>query len=142
MKQLAIPNHNTHKESAIKSTDVPAQTELYVVNTLFSCLCTLEPDYGILPRWRPPFITGIKRQDRCHLNGLEIAVGRPKYVTAFGETEHMASPCRTVSGVVEPEADGAGVRRAFDPTHESEKRTMRTTQEKHKRATLLACRFF
>src|SRR5262245_30606186 len=28
--------------------------ELWVVNTRFSCLCTLHPDYSFVPRWRPP----------------------------------------------------------------------------------------
>src|SRR5438552_10647902 len=34
-----------------------AGEELWVVNTRFSCLCTLHPDYSFVPRWRPPFIT-------------------------------------------------------------------------------------
>jgi uncharacterized protein (TIGR03032 family) len=58
-----------------------------VVNTRFSCLCTLHPDYSFVPRWRPPFVTAFTAEDRCHLNGLAIADGRPKYVTALGETD-------------------------------------------------------
>jgi uncharacterized protein (TIGR03032 family) len=53
--------------------------ELWVVNTRFSCLCTLDPDYSFVPRWRPPFITALAAEDRCHLNGLAMAaddVGR------------------------------------------------------------------
>src|SRR5262245_27367026 len=42
--------------------------ELWVVNTRFSCLCTLHPDYSFVPRWRPPFITALAAEDRCHLN--------------------------------------------------------------------------
>jgi uncharacterized protein (TIGR03032 family) len=61
--------------------------ELWIVNTRFSCLCTLDPDYSFVPRWRPPFITAIAAEDRCHLNGLAILDGRPKYVTALGETD-------------------------------------------------------
>ncbi len=61
--------------------------ELWIVNTRFSCLCTLHPDYSFVPRWRPPFITGLAAEDRCHLNGLAIVEGRPKYVTALGETD-------------------------------------------------------
>jgi uncharacterized protein (TIGR03032 family) len=61
--------------------------ELWVVNTRFSCLCTLHPDYSFVPRWRPPFITALAAEDRCHLNGLAIVDGRPKYVTALGETD-------------------------------------------------------
>jgi uncharacterized protein (TIGR03032 family) len=61
--------------------------ELWVVNTRFSCLCTLHPDYSFVPRWRPPFVTCLAAEDRCHLNGLAIVYGRPRYVTALGETD-------------------------------------------------------
>jgi uncharacterized protein (TIGR03032 family) len=60
---------------------------LWIVNTRFSCLCTLHPDYSFVPRWRPPFITALAAEDRCHLNGLAIVDGQPKYVTALGETD-------------------------------------------------------
>lgn len=61
--------------------------ELWIVNTRFSCLCTLHADYSFVPRWRPPFVTAFAAEDRCHLNGLAIVDGRPKYVTALGETD-------------------------------------------------------
>jgi len=61
--------------------------ELWVVNTRFSCLCTLDPDYSFVPRWRPPFVTALAAEDRCHLNGLALVDGRPRYVTALGETD-------------------------------------------------------
>jgi uncharacterized protein (TIGR03032 family) len=64
-----------------------AGEELWVVNTRFSCLCTLHPDYSFVPRWRPPFVTALAAEDRCHLNGLALVDGRPKYVTALGETD-------------------------------------------------------
>ena len=64
-----------------------AGEELWVVNTRFSCLCTLHPDYSFVPRWRPPFVTALAAEDRCHLNGLAVVDGRPKYVTALGETD-------------------------------------------------------
>ena len=64
-----------------------AGDELWVVNTRFSCLCTLHPDYSFVPRWRPPFVTALAAEDRCHLNGLAIVDGRPRYVTALGETD-------------------------------------------------------
>jgi uncharacterized protein (TIGR03032 family) len=63
-----------------------AGEELWVVNTRFSCLCTLDPDYSFVPRWRPPFVTALAADDRCHLNGLALVDGRPGYVTALGTT--------------------------------------------------------
>jgi uncharacterized protein (TIGR03032 family) len=61
--------------------------ELWVVNTRFSCLCTLDDAYSFVPRWRPPFITALAAEDRCHLNGLAVVDGRPTYVTALGESD-------------------------------------------------------
>ena len=67
-----------------------AGDELWVVNTLFSCLCTLHPDYSFVPRWQPPFISSLAAEDRCHLNGLAMADGQPKFVTALAETDTAA----------------------------------------------------
>jgi uncharacterized protein (TIGR03032 family) len=64
-----------------------AGEELWAVNTRFSCLCTLHPDYSFVPRWRPPFVSALAAEDRCHLNGLAVANGAPCYVSALGETD-------------------------------------------------------
>jgi uncharacterized protein (TIGR03032 family) len=64
--------------------------ELWVVNTRFSCLCTLDRTASFAPRWRPPFVTALEPTDRCHLNGLAMAEGRPRYVTALGGTDSAA----------------------------------------------------
>jgi len=64
-----------------------AQGELWAVATRFSCLVTFEREYSFTPRWRPPFITGLSADDRCHLNGLAMVDGRPKYVTVLGMTD-------------------------------------------------------
>ena len=61
--------------------------ELWMVNTRFSCLCTLDRSASFAPRWRPPFVTALEPSDRCHLNGLAMVDGRPRYVTALGETD-------------------------------------------------------
>jgi hypothetical protein len=61
--------------------------ELWFVNTRFSCLCTRSPIHSFVPRWRPPFITALAPEDRCHLNGLCLAKGRPAFVTALGTTD-------------------------------------------------------
>jgi uncharacterized protein (TIGR03032 family) len=61
--------------------------ELWIVNTRFSCLCTLSPDYSFVPRWRPPFVSALAAEDRCHLNGLAVVKSQPKYATALGESD-------------------------------------------------------
>jgi uncharacterized protein (TIGR03032 family) len=58
--------------------------ELWFINTAFSCLCTLDDDHSFVPRWRPPFIEQLAPGDRCHLNGLGLMDGKPKWVTALG----------------------------------------------------------
>jgi len=68
-------------------TYVGQQQELWFVNTRFSCLCTLDGVHSFVPRWRPPFISAYDLTDRCHLNGLAIRDGQPRYVTALGETD-------------------------------------------------------
>ena len=64
-----------------------AGEELWIVGTRFSCLCTLDPDYSFVPRWRPPFVTALASEDRCHLNGLAVVDGQPRYASALGETD-------------------------------------------------------
>jgi uncharacterized protein (TIGR03032 family) len=66
-----------------------AGDELWVVNTRFSCLCTLDREYSFVPRWRPKFVSALSPEDRCHLNGLCITGDppRPKYVTCLGATD-------------------------------------------------------
>lgn len=61
--------------------------EFWVVNTLFSCLAALHPTYSFAPRWRPPFISALRPEDRCHVNGLAVVDGWPRYVTALAETD-------------------------------------------------------
>ena len=55
------------------------------VNTLFSCLATVERRHSFMPLWRPPFITQLAPEDRCHLNGLAMDDGQPRYVTAVAD---------------------------------------------------------
>ena len=60
--------------------------ELWFVNTAFSCLCTYDDDHSFVPRWRPRFVTELTPEDRCHLNGLGLVEGKPRWVTALGAT--------------------------------------------------------
>ncbi len=69
--------------------------DLWIVNTRFGCLCTLDAEHSFYPRWRPPFLSALAPEDRCHLNGLAIVAGKPKYLTALGETDTPGAGART-----------------------------------------------
>jgi len=50
---------------------------LVFANTLFSCLAATSPTHSFRPVWKPPFISRLAAEDRCHLNGLALRDGRP-----------------------------------------------------------------
>lgn len=52
------------------------------VNTQYSCLCELSLTHSFKPVWKPSFISKLAPEDRCHLNGLAMRDGKPRYVTA------------------------------------------------------------
>lgn len=57
------------------------------VNTRYSCLATVDPDFSFRPVWKPRFISALAAEDRCHLNGLAVDGGTPRYATAFSTTD-------------------------------------------------------
>src|SRR5262245_1290677 len=93
--------------------------ELWFVNTMFSCLCTLDEGHSFVPRWRPTFVPALAGEDRCHLNGLALAEGRPKYVTALAETDSPQGwrPNKATSGCLIDVTNGRTVARGFAMPH-------------------------
>jgi uncharacterized protein (TIGR03032 family) len=67
--------------------DEHGEPELWLVNTLFSCLSGVDPRYSFVPRWRPRFISELAAEDRCHLNGLAMRDGAPGFVTVMAVTD-------------------------------------------------------
>ena len=43
--------------------------------------------HGFKPLWKPPFISRLAAEDRCHLNGLAMQDGAPAYVTAVSRSD-------------------------------------------------------
>lgn len=66
---------------------VDSKGKVIFVNTLFSCLATVSQKHSFIPLWQPPFISKLAAEDRCHLNGLAMSEGQPRYVTAIGQTD-------------------------------------------------------
>ncbi|MGV6852475.1 MAG: TIGR03032 family protein [bacterium] len=64
---------------------------LWVVNSTFSCLSTLSPDYSFVPQWKPHFISDLVPEDRCHLNGMAMKDGKPAFVTTFNTSNDRDS---------------------------------------------------
>jgi uncharacterized protein (TIGR03032 family) len=93
--------------------------ELWIVNTRFSCLCTLDRSASVAPRWRPPFVSALEPSDRCHLNGLAMVDGRPRYVTALGETDEPAGwrANKARGGILMDVASGEVITRGLSMPH-------------------------
>jgi uncharacterized protein (TIGR03032 family) len=72
------------------------------VNTLFSCLATVDEQTSFRSIWQPRFVSALRPEDRCHLNGVAMQLGRPRFVTAAGQTDAPRAwrEVRTGSGVV------------------------------------------
>ena len=72
------------------------------VNTRFNCLATVDERNSFREVWKPPFISDLVDEDRCHLNGLAMRDGRPGYVSAVSRSN-------TVDGWRDRRADGGVV---------------------------------
>ena len=66
---------------------VNAEGRLVFTNTLFSCLATTSDTHSFRSLWRPPFISRLAAEDRCHLNGLAMRDGQPAFMTAVSASD-------------------------------------------------------
>lgn len=65
----------------------PGYEGLWFINSAFSCLSLMHPNYSFVPKWRPKWITGLAFENRCHLNGLAMVDGAPRYVTSLSQAD-------------------------------------------------------
>ncbi len=65
---------------------VEASGRVLFISTLLSCVATVSDRYSLEPVWKPPFISKLAAEDRCHLNGMALEDGQLKYVTACAQT--------------------------------------------------------
>lgn len=92
---------------------------LWLVNTRFCCLAALSDRFSFEPRWKPSFVTELAPEDRCHLNGLAVVEGRPRYITALGETDSAGGwrAGKATGGVVIDIESGAVLVRGLSMPH-------------------------
>lgn len=55
--------------------------------TLFNCIGTVSDSHSFKPVWKPPFISRLAAEDRCHLNGMAGRDGAPAYVTMVSRSD-------------------------------------------------------
>ena len=67
------------------------------VNTLFACLATVSDGHSFRPLWKPPFVSRLAAEDRCHLNGMAMAGRRAALChrgLALGRGRRLARPAQ------------------------------------------------
>jgi uncharacterized protein (TIGR03032 family) len=86
--RLYVPQAaHTTGDIDIHDVAVDASGRLIFVNTLFGCLATVSERHSFQPLWQPPWQTRLAAEDRCHLNGLALEEGRPRYVSAVSRSD-------------------------------------------------------
>ncbi|MEQ9466696.1 MAG: TIGR03032 family protein [Ekhidna sp.] len=79
---------STHFTGTVDTHDISyGKGGLWAVITQFSCIAQLDARFSFLPKWKPDFISELTPGDRCHLNGMTMKNGLPKYVTALGKSD-------------------------------------------------------
>lgn len=81
--RLYVPKvANTTGDLDIHDIAIDGDGHPMFVATKFGCIATLAVQSSFTPLWRPAFLSKLAAEDRCHLNGLAMEQGRPRYVTA------------------------------------------------------------
>ncbi|MEN6459329.1 MAG: TIGR03032 family protein [Thermoguttaceae bacterium] len=88
---LYLPRASYHVGDVNVHDVTMLDNEIWMAVTRFCCLAKLSFDFSFQPVWRPWFITDLVPEDRCHLNGLAVRDGRPRYMTALGTTDTAGS---------------------------------------------------
>jgi uncharacterized protein (TIGR03032 family) len=89
------------------------------VATSFGCIATLAERSSFTPLWRPPFLSRLAAEDRCHLNGLAMEKGRPRYATAVSASDVVDGwrDRRQDGGVVLTIPDGRSIATGLSMPH-------------------------
>jgi uncharacterized protein (TIGR03032 family) len=87
---------------------IMADGEPVFVNTRMNCLARPDRTHSFAEVWRPPFISALVDEDRCHLNGLAMRGGVPAFVTAVSRSDTIDGwrDRRSNGGVVMSVPDG------------------------------------
>ena len=101
--RLFVPKvANTTGDLDIHDVAIAADGNPVFVATKFGCVAGLSIRASFTPCWRPAFLSKLAAEDRCHLNGMALAEGRPRYATAVSQSDVADGwrDCRQTGGVV------------------------------------------
>ena len=82
-------NAQTIGDLDIHELGIRKNGKVVFVNTKYSCLAELSQTHSFKAVWKPTFISKLAPEDRCHLNGLAMVDGEPKYVTAVCRSDSV-----------------------------------------------------
>jgi uncharacterized protein (TIGR03032 family) len=88
--RLYVPTlGHTTGDVDIHDLHVRADGSPVFVVTLFNCLATVDAERSFAPIWKPPFVSQLVAEDRCHLNGMAVdpATREPAYVTMVSRSD-------------------------------------------------------
>lgn len=77
----------TTGELDIHDIAVDRRGRVLFVATRVNCIATLGQGKSFVPLWRPPFVSRLVAEDRCHLNGLALVAGEPAFATAVADCD-------------------------------------------------------
>jgi len=86
--KVYVPNQSwVTGDIDIHDIAIDANGKPLFVNTVFSCISTTSDHASFDVVWKPPFISKLAPEDRCHLNGMALVEGELNYVTAISNSD-------------------------------------------------------
>jgi uncharacterized protein (TIGR03032 family) len=86
--RLYVPKvANTTGDLDIHDVAIDHKGRPVFVATAFGCVATVSEQASFTPLWRPPFLSKLAAEDRCHLNGLALLDGHPRFATAVSTSD-------------------------------------------------------
>jgi uncharacterized protein (TIGR03032 family) len=86
--RLFVPKvANTTGDLDIHDVAIDRDGRPVFIATAFGSVATVSDRASFTPLWRPPFLSKLAAEDRCHLNGLALVDGRPRFATAVSMSD-------------------------------------------------------
>lgn len=89
-----------HTTGEVRAGDVAfaADGTILFANTLFSCVAAASGEFSFAPVWRPPFVTRLVPEDRCHLTGFALEDGLLRFASAAAASDEPQGWERGIAG--------------------------------------------